>query len=432
MPADFTSELARQLSEDLLERFDRYARVATQSDRHADPERSPSSDNQLELSRLLVAELHAAGLDDVGLDGDGFVTATLPASGGAHPDGRPPPVVGLIAHVDTSSDAPGDGVEPIVHRDYDGTVIELPRGGTRLDPAEMGLLAAVVGHDVITSSGDTLLGADDKAGVAEIMTAVAHLAAHPELPRPTIKVGFTPDEEIGRGGGRFDLEAFGADCAYTVDGSELGGLQDETFSADAALVTVTGVGVHPGLATGTLVSALRIAAEIVAALPADRLTPDTTSGYEGFVHPIALSATAATATIELILRDFDDERLRGHGELVRSAAEAVVARHPGATVTVEISEQYRNMKQALDRVPAVVTAAEAAIRAEGLEVVRDPIRGGTDGSLLTARGLPTPNLFTGGHEFHSVREWASLQEMSAAAATLVHLAEAWTRPPAAP
>jgi tripeptide aminopeptidase len=424
--ASFSSELAEHLSEGLLERFDRYVRVDTQSDRTADPARSPSSDNQLELSRLLADELRAAGLSDAALDEQGFVTATLPATNGSAA------VVGLVAHVDTSPDAPATGVEPIVHRDYDGAVIELPRGGTRLDPRTMPALTRARGHHLITSSGDTLLGADDKAGVAEIMTAVAHLAEHPELPRPTIKVAFTPDEEIGLGATRFDLDAFGADCAYTVDGSDIGGLQDETFSADEATVTVTGIDVHPGMATGKLVSALRIAAEIVAELPADRLTPDTTSGYEGFLHPYELTGSAATARISLILRDFDADRLRAHGELLRATVDAVIARHPGAIAEVDIHEQYRNLKESLDTVPHVVAAAEAAIRAEGLTVVREPIRGGTDGSILTARGLPTPNLFTGGHEFHSVREWASLHEMSAAAATLVRLAEVWTRPDVAP
>jgi tripeptide aminopeptidase len=371
---------------------------------------------------VLVAELREAGLDDAALDDDGFVTATLPATNGATA------TVGLLAHMDTSPDAPGAGVEPIVHRNYDGRVIELPRGGTRLDPERMPALAAAAGHDVITASGDTLLGADDKAGVAEILTAVAHLAAHPELPRPTLRIGFTPDEEIGVGATRFDIAGFGADCAYTVDGSDLGGLQDETFSAEEATITVTGVDVHPGFATGTMVSALRIAAELVAALPDDRLTPATSSGREGFLHPYELTGTVARATIRLILRDFDADRLRAHGELLRATAETVTARHPGAHVEVAVREQYRNMHEALRRVPHVVAAAEAAIRAEGLEPLGEPIRGGTDGSLLTARGLPTPNLFTGGHEFHSVREWASLQEMAAAAATLVHLAEVWTRP----
>ena len=421
MSSSFTSELAAELAEPLLERFARYVRVDTQSDRGR-PDHSPSTLTQLDLARILVQDLRSAGLSDVALDDGGFVTATLPSTNGSEA------VIGLLAHLDTSPDAPGAGVEPIVHRDYDGGVIELPRGGTRLDPAVMGALANAAGQDVVTASGDTLLGADDKAGVAEIVTAVAYLAAHPERPRPTIKVAFTPDEEIGEGAKRFDIEAFGAGCAYTVDGSELGGLQDETFSADAAVVTVTGVDIHPGFATGRLVSALRVAAEIVAELPSDRLTPDTTADREGFLHPYEFDGTAARATIKLILRDFEDEGLRAHGELLRQTVDEVITRHPGARGEVAIREQYRNMRAELDRVPHVVAAAQAAIRSEGLEPHTEPIRGGTDGSLLTARGLPTPNLFTGGHEFHSPREWASLQEMAAAAATLVHLAEVWTRP----
>ena len=425
MAADFTSPLARELAPGLLDRFTRYVRVATQSDRDHPSGTSPSTTRQLDLARMLAAELAAAGLDDAAIDASGFVTATLPGSDGVAP------VIGLIAHMDTSPDAPGEGVAPIVHRDYDGGVIELPRGGVRLDPATVRGLAQATGHDVVTASGDTLLGADDKAGVAEIMTAVAHLAAHPELPRPTLRIAFTPDEEIGQGARRFDIEAFAADCAYTVDGSELGGLQDETFSADEATVTVTGVDIHPGSATGRLVNALRIAAEIVTALPSDRLTPETTSGREGFVHPIDLCGVSARATLRLILRDFDAAQLQAHGELVRTTAEAVADRHPGARVEVEIVEQYRNMREHLDRVPEVTAAAAAAIRAEGLEVRGEPIRGGTDGSILTERGLPTPNIFTGGHEFHSVREWASLQEMAAAAATLVRLAGVWAREPVA-
>ena len=421
MSAPFTSELARQLSPGLLERFERYVRVGTQSTR--DRERSPSTPGQLELARILVAELTDAGLGDVALDGNGYVTATLPAANGS------PATIGLVSHMDTSPDAPGAGVEPIVHRDYGGEVIELPRGQTRLDPATVPVLADKRGHDIVTSSGDTLLGADDKAGVAEIMTAVAHLAAHPELPRPTIKVCFTPDEEIGEGATLFDIAGFGAQCAYTIDGSDLGSLQDETFSADEAIVTVTGVDIHPGSATGILVSALRVAAEIVAELPSDRLTPDTTAGREGFIHPYELTGSAARAEIRLILRDFDDDRLRAHGELLGTTAEAVARRHPRARVEVTMREQYRNMHQYLQRVPHVVAAADAAIRAEGLEVRREPIRGGTDGSRLSEMGLPTPNLFTGGHEYHSVREWASLQDMAAAAATIVHLAEVWTREP---
>jgi tripeptide aminopeptidase len=418
MDRSFTSELARELSEPLLDRFTRYVRVDTQSDRVHAFDRVPSSDNQLELARVLVSELQEAGLQDAALDDQGVVMATLPGEAGR-------PVIGLLAHMDTSPDAPGEGVEPIVHRGYDGSVIELPKGSTRLDPETMPALHGAVGHDVITSSGDTLLGADDKAGVAEIMTAVAYLAAHPELPRPTIRVGFTPDEEVGQGGHRVSLDEFGADCAYTLDGSDLGGLQDETFSADEATLTVTGVDIHPGTATGKMVNALRIAAEIVAALPTDRLTPETTSGREGFLHPFEITGSAGQASVVFILRDFDDDGLRSHAELLRRTADEVAAREPRARVEVEIREQYRNMREALDRVPDVVAAGEAAIRAEGIEPVKEAIRGGTDGSILTERGLPTPNLFTGGHEFHSPREWASLQEMSAAAAMIVRLAGIW-------
>lgn len=417
MPAAYSSPLAQQLADELLARFDRYVRVGTQSRR--DRERSPSTPGQLDLARILVADLEAAGLSQVALDANGYVTATLPGTEDSAE------VVGLVAHMDTSPDAPGDGVEPIVHRDYAGGVIELPRGGTRLDPAAIPALTDKLGHDIVTSSGDTLLGADDKAGVAEIVCAVHHLAAHPQLPRPTLKVCFTPDEEIGEGATLFDIAGFGARCAYTIDGSDLGGLQDETFSADEAIVTVTGVDVHPGFATGILVSALRIAAEIVAELPADRLTPDTTSGREGFLHPYELGGSAARAEIRLILRDFDDAKLHGHGELLRSIVDGVIARHPGATAEVGVRPQYRNMRQYLDRVPEVVAVADAAIRAEGLRVLREPIRGGTDGSRLSEMGLPTPNLFTGGHEYHSVREWASLQDMAAAAATIVRLAGLW-------
>jgi tripeptide aminopeptidase len=403
----------------VLDRFLRYVRIDTQARRER--KGSPSTPGQRELGELLVGELRAAGLDDANLDGNGYVMATLPASGS---DG---PVIGLIAHLDTSPDAPGHGVEPLVHTEYDGGVIELPHAGTRLDPAAMPELTAKVGHDIVTSSGDTLLGADDKAGVAAIMAAVAYLAAHPELPRPTLRVGFTPDEEIGEGATLFDLERFGARCAYTVDGSEVGEFQDETFSAIEAVVTIDGVEVHPGFATGKLVNALRLAAQVIAALPSDTLTPETTEGREGFIHPYALTANAGRAQFRAILRDFDDDKLKGHLALLRRVAEETVAAQPHARLTIEPKVQYRNMRRHLDAVPEVTAALEQAIRAEGLEPVRSLIRGGTDGSRLSEMGLPTPNLFTGGHEFHSVREWASVQDMAASAATLVRLAEAWTR-----
>jgi tripeptide aminopeptidase len=422
--APFTSQLAEELAPDLLDRFLRYVRVDTQSRREHDG--TPSTPGQIELGELLVSELREIGLTDAAVDEHGYVMATLESTNGA--DG---PVIGLLAHVDTSPDAPGAGVDPIVHRDYDGGVIELPNAGTRLDPAVMTELADKQGHHIVTSSGDTLLGADDKAGVSEIMAAVAHLAAHPELPRPTLRVGFTPDEEIGEGALTFDIERFGARCAYTLDGSDLGELQDETFSALEARVVVHGVEVHPGQATGKLVNAVRLAAQIIAALPSDRLTPETTAGRDGFIHPYEINGTPARAEFRAILRDFDDDKLEQYAALVEQTAHEIVGAVPRATVDVEIRRQYRNMRRYIDPVPEIVDVAAAAIRAEGIEPVKTPIRGGTDGSILSERGLPTPNIFTGGHEYHSVREWASLQEMSAAAATIVRLAEMWTRPESA-
>jgi tripeptide aminopeptidase len=417
--APYISELAETLAPGLLERFERYVRIDTQAKR--DRTGSPSTPGQLDLGRLLVTELREIGLDDAILDEHGYVMATLPAGS------EPAPTIGVLAHVDTTPDSPGAGVEPIVHRAYDGGVIELPRGRTRLDPELMRELASKVGHDLVTSSGDTCLGADDKAGVAIIVTAVAHLAAHPELPRPNLRIGFTPDEEIGEGATLFDIERFGASCAYTIDGSELGELQDETFSAYEATVTVHGVEVHPGQATGKLVNALRLAAKILAELPSETLTPETTSGREGFIHPYQLDGTAGRATFHAIIRDFDEQRLDRHVELLERISREVVASEPRARLEIEVRRQYRNMREYLEPMPEVAAAAEAAIRLAGLEPHRVPIRGGTDGSRLSEMGLPTPNIFTGGHEYHSVREWASLQDMAASAATVVKLAEVWAR-----
>lgn len=407
------------MAADLLERFTRYVQVDTQS--RVDRERSPSTPGQLDLARLLVDELQAIGLTDAKLDEHGYVYATLP---GTVSD---TPLIGLVAHVDTTPDAPGNGVKPLLHRDYDGGVIELPNEGTQLDPATMPALAALVGHDIVTSSGDTLLGADDKAGVAAIMAAVAHMHAHPELPRPTLRIAFTPDEEIGHGATLFDIPKFGARCAYTIDGSKRGELQDESFSADEVRVRVTGVGVHPGFATGKLVSALRVAAQIVAALPADRLTPETTADREGFIHPTVLHGTTDRAEARWIVRDFDDSLLESHVTLLRETTQRVARANPGAKVEFEVIRQYRNMRKYIEGDPEVIVAAEEAFAAEGIEPIRKPIRGGTDGSRLSEMGLPTPNIFDGGYEYHSVREFASVQDMAAAAAVIVRLAEAWTR-----
>jgi tripeptide aminopeptidase len=416
---NFSSELARELAPSLLERFERYVRIDTQSQRLRTG--SPSTPGQLDLARVLVDDLNEAGCEDVALDENGYVTATVTGNAG------PEHVIGLIAHMDTSPDAPGAGVEPIVHRAYAGGVIELPRGNTRLDPAMMPELDTKRGHDIVTSSGDTLLGADDKAGVAEIVTAVAHLVAHPELPRPTLRVCFTPDEEIGHGATLFDIPGFGAECAYTLDGSEVGELQNETFSAIEVTLRIHGVEVHPGQATGKLVNALRLVGRVLAELPTDGLSPEATSGRDGFIHPYELVGSAGLAEMRAIVRDFDDDKLDQHVELFRRIVDDVMAGEPAARAEIETHVQYRNMRPYVDVVPYILDAAEEAIRAEGIEPKRTAIRGGTDGSRLSEMGLPTPNLFTGGHEYHSTREWASLQDMASASATVIRLAEVWTR-----
>ena len=419
MSAHYTSELAATLAPGLLDRFERYVRVDSQS--AIDVASTPSTPGQLELGAILADELRALGLADVTQDANGYVTATL---AGTVADA---PAIAVIAHLDTSPDAPGAGVEPIVHRDYDGATIALPKNGTRLDPATVPALADKVGHDIITASGDTLLGADDKAGVAAIMTAVSHLAADGDGPRAPLKVVFTPDEEIGSLAADLDIAALGARCGYTIDGSEIGELAYESFAAIEVRIVIDGVDVHPGSAKDIMVSALVLISKLIAALPDDRLTPATTAGREGFIHPLELRGSAAQAYCRLILRDFDEDALAAHLALLRETAERVVAAAPPARLTFDVKRQYHNMAEAIAADPEVLRAAEEAYRAEGIEPLHEPIRGGTDGSSLSLRGLPTPNLFTGGHEYHSVREWASLNDMAAAAAVIVRLAEAWAR-----
>ena len=416
----YASPLAEELADDVLARFLRYVVIDTEAS--VESTGYPSSAKQLDLSRLLVEELRAIGLADVELTEHGYVFATLP---GTVAD---TPTVGLIAHVDTSPDAPGTGVRPIVHHAYGGGPIRLPGDPTQvLDPAELPSLAARVGHDIVTSDGTTLLGADDKAGVAEIVAAAAYLARD-TAPRAALRVAFTVDEEVGRGTDYFDLDRFGADFAYTFDGSGLGELEIETFSADQLRLTIRGVGVHPGTAKGRLVNAIKLLSDVVAALPRDTLSPETTEGREGFVHPGRITGSASSATLVLIARDHDDAKLEEHVALVRRLAEEVVSREPQASFELEVEEQYRNMRGALDRHPEIVAAAETAIRRAGVEPVHSIIRGGTDGARLTERGLPTPNLFTGGQDYHSLREWASVQDMAAAAATAVELVRLWGEP----
>jgi tripeptide aminopeptidase len=413
--------LAAELADDVLERFLRYVVVDTQSD----PESAsyPSTAKQLDLSRKLVAELQELGVGDARLTEHGYVFATVPGTVEA-------PVVGLIAHVDTTPGTPGGGVTPIVHRAYAGGPLVLPGDPKQvIDPAENPQLAERVGHDIVTSDGTTLLGADDKAGVAEIMAATAWLLAHPERPRAPVRIGFTVDEETSRGTEFFDLREFGAEVAYTLDGSGLGSLEIESFSAKEIQVRIRGRGVHPGVAKGKLVNGIKLASELVASLPRDRLSPETTEGREGFVHPSRIRGTADETVVTLIARDHDDGKLEEHVALVRSLVDDVARREPRAELTVDVEFQYPNMRRAIDRHPRVVDAAVDAYRRVGVEPVFEPIRGGTDGSRLSEAGLPTPNLFTGGQDYHSLREWASVQDMAAAAAVVVELVSIWATTP---
>ncbi len=408
-------------TEVLLDRFLRYVRIDTASD----PTSStyPSTAKQLDLLRLLEAELRALGCADVSLDAHGYLTATIPST---LPAGRTAPVVGLLAHVDTSPDVSGAGVSPIVWRSYAGGTLSLPGDPSQtILPTDSPELEECLGHDLITTDGTTLLGADDKAGVAEIVTAAAYLLAHPEIPHGTLRLAFTPDEEIGRGTEYFDVAGFGADVAYTIDGSSVGTIEDETFCADSAEVEINGYNVHPGYAKGKLVNSLKLAAELIGRLPPDRLSPETTEGRQGYLHPVRITGNVERTTIDFIVRDFTREGLREIEDFLRQLAADVVSEEPRARVEVRIRESYRNMGEILADRREVVEKAEEAMRRAGLTPRRAPIRGGTDGARLTFAGLPTPNLFAGGHNGHSKREWVSLQDMDRAVETIIQLAQVW-------
>lgn len=398
------------------ERFLRYVQIDTQSD-PASPS-CPSTEKQKNLGRLLVEELLTLGISDAHLDEHGYVYATIPAT-----TDTPAPVICFCSHMDTSPDCSGTDVKPIVHRNYGGGDIVLPDDPkVVLRPADHPDLANQHGNDIITASGTTLLGADDKAGVAEIMTAAALLMAHPEIQHGVIKILFTPDEEIGRGVDKVNLAKLGADFAYTLDGETAGSIEDETFSADGVTVTIDGVSVHPGFAKGKLQSALKIAAAVVDALPKDRLSPETTGGREGFVHPVSIQGSVEQATIEFIVRDFDDNNLHRHEQELEAIVKEVVSQHAGCHYRFEVKEQYRNMKQVLDRHPRIMEIGLEAIRRAGMTPIRRSIRGGTDGSRLSLMGLPCPNIFAGGHAFHGKEEWVSVQDLEKAVRTILHIA----------
>lgn len=412
-------DVAAELQDDVLERFLRYVRIDTTSDQ--DSESYPSTSKQRDLGAVLERELRDLGLDDVELTQHGYVFATVPGTEG--------PTVGLIAHMDTSQDESGANVQPQVVENWDGSDIVLPGDPAKvLRASENPILSARVGHDIVTTDGTTLLGADDKAGVAEIMGAVAYLVAHPEIEHAPLRVGFTVDEEVGRGVDHFDIEAFGADFAYTLDGAEVGRIDDETFSASEVRIRIEGLSVHPGTSKGKMVNAIKLGARLIERLPRDERSPETTEGREGFIHPHRFTGTTAEAELRFIARDFDAAKLEAHEQLLRKLADDLAAEEPRARVSVTVEEQYRNMKEFLDADPAVTDAAEEAARRLGVEPWREPIRGGTDGAMLSARGLLTPNIYTGGQQFHSVLEWASVQDMALSAATIVELAKVWAEP----
>ena len=403
-----------------LERFLRYVQIDTTSD-HDSPT-IPSTARQLVLLDLLVGELKALGLADAARDDKAIVMATLPAT----PGHEKAPVIGWLAHVDTSSEMSGANVKPIVHRDYDGRDLVLPDDPTAvLSPREDQDLAGKRGEDIVTASGTTLLGADDKSGVAVIMAAIEHLLQNPGIVHGPIRVAFTPDEEIGRGVRHFDVKRFGAYCAYTLDGATLGTIEAETFSADAMTVTFQGRNTHPGFAHGTMVNAVKVAADFVNRLPKDGLAPETTSDREGFVHPNDMLASVDRTSVRFIVRDFDTAGLTEKEDLLRRLALETVRDWPGSSATFEVTEQYRNMREVLEKHPKVVEFAREAVRRTGLTPVDSRIRGGTDGSILSEMGLPTPNIFTGQHRFHSRLEWISVQDMEKSVQVLVNLARLW-------
>ena len=408
--------------ESLLDRFCRYVRIDTQADEKATT--YPSSPGQLELGRLLVNELHDLGIADAVQDPHGIVLATLVAN-------RSGPTIAWIAHVDTSPETTGHGVKPIVHRNYDGNDIILPGDPTKvLSVADNPELPGLKGKTLITTDGATLLGADDKAGVAVIMEAAAFLMAHPEIPHGPIRICFTCDEEIGHGVDHLDLGKLGAIVGYTLDGGATGEIDDETFSADLAVITVTGVNIHPALAKGTMVNAVRIASDFIGRLPRAGLSPETTADRLGFLHPYRVEGGVGSATVRVLLRDFDTRRLADHAKLLEQIAAVLRAEHPRATIEVKVTPQYRNMADGLAKEPRAVDLAMEAMRRAGLSPRRTIVRGGTDGSRLTELGLPTPNLSTGEHNLHSPLEFTCLEEMETAVRVLVELAQLWGQEPA--
>lgn len=403
----------------VAERFMRYVKIDTQSDPESPTQ--PSTAKQLDLSRLLVEELKQTGVIDAHLDDAGYVYATI----GSNTE-KKVPVICFCAHVDTSFDCSGFGVKPIVHENYSGEDIVLPDDPSQvITVKDHPYLEEKIGEDIITASGTTLLGADDKAGVAVIMDMANFFMLHPEVKHGTIKILFTPDEEIGRGVDKVDMEKLGADFGYTLDGAERGSFEDETFSADGVKIIINGVSTHPGDAKDKMMNAIKIAADFVSSFPKDSYSPETTSGREGFFHPVKLGGTVEHATIELIIRDFHTHKLVQYENYLKDKLFDLLESYPGATADFQVKEQYRNMKEVLDQHPQVSEYAKMAIARAGMEVKESSARGGTDGSRLSFMGLPCPNIFTGEMAFHGKHEYVSVQDMQKSVETIVHLAQIW-------
>ncbi|MDE3124392.1 MAG: peptidase T [Bacteroidota bacterium] len=402
------------------QRFMNYVVIDTQSD-HASKD-FPSTAKQKNLANLLVNELHKMGIVDANMDEYGYVYATIPAN----TPKKNVPVICFCAHMDTSSDCSGTNVKPILHKNFNGNAIVLPDDPSQvISTDKYPYLKSHIGNDIITASGNTLLGADDKAGVAIIMDAAQYLMQHPEVKHGTIKILFTPDEEVGRGTEHVNLQYLGADYGYTLDGGEAGHLEVETFSADSLTLTIFGVSAHPGYAKNKLVNALKLAGELLAILPKGEWSPETTEKKQGFVHPVRMEGVAEKATIEFIIRDFETANLAKYEERLKHFAESVVGCYNGAYFEMEVKEQYRNMYEVLQHHPQVISFAEEAYQRVGLVVKKEPIRGGTDGSRLSFMGLPCPNIFTGMQGIHSKKEWVSVKDMELAVETLVELSKIW-------
>ena len=403
----------------VAERFMRYVQIDTQSDPQSDS--FPSTEKQKVLSHLLAAELKAIGIADAHTDEYGYMYATIPSN-----SNKKIPAICFCSHVDTAPDCSGANVKPLLHNNYNGQDIVLPDDVTQiLSVKDYPYLKQHIGSSIITARGNTLLGADDKSGVAIIMDMANYMMQHPEIKHGTIKILFTPDEEVGRGTAKLDMQKLGADFAYTLDGGELGTLEDETFSADGVVITIHGVSAHPGYAKNKLVNALKIAGEVLAALPKNEFSPETTSPREGFVHPVRMDGIAEKATIEFIVRDFITANLVKHEERLKNIVTDIVAKYPNTHFGFEVQEQYRNMKEIVDQFPDVIVFAREAYKRAGISVVNEPIRGGTDGSRLSFMGLLCPNIFTGMQAIHSKLEWIGVRDMEKSVEVLIELIKVW-------